>query len=76
MVATLRERVLDESLTAPLASIDDALLLAGATQHLESREQLLRRLHAEGVVVIDTPPAHLHTALVREYLLIKRSGRL
>jgi uncharacterized protein (DUF58 family) len=74
VVASLRERLLDDVLARPIDGLEDALRYAGASQHLAGRERLLRRLRSAGVRVVDAPPQRLHVALVREYLVLKRSG--
>ncbi|MEZ4282201.1 MAG: DUF58 domain-containing protein [Myxococcota bacterium] len=76
VVANLREELLDEVPARPIGTLEEALLYAGTAHHLAGRERLLRRLRGAGVRIVDSPPRWLHAALVREYLVMKRSGLL
>ncbi|MFZ5722599.1 MAG: DUF58 domain-containing protein [Pseudomonadota bacterium] len=83
LVATLRERVLDDLGTGavgPSASAhaeDEATITSAAARlFLAERERALQRLRAEGLLVLDTTPEELPVRLVNAYLEIKRSGRL
>ncbi|MEZ4334088.1 MAG: hypothetical protein R3F35_20250 [Myxococcota bacterium] len=69
-----REQVLDEMLEVPVRTFEDALRFAGATGHVAARERWARRLGTAGVHVVDAGLRQLHVALVREYLILKRSG--
>jgi uncharacterized protein (DUF58 family) len=76
MVASLRENFLDQTLARDVVDFNDALGYCGVVQFIQQRHQLLRRLRASGVIMVDATPQQLHMNLVNEYMKMKRSGRL
>lgn len=76
MVASLRENFLDQTLARDVLNFNDALRYCGVMQFMQQRQQLLQRLRAAGVMMVDATPQQLHMNLVNEYLKMKRSGRL
>lgn len=76
MVASLRENFLDQTLAREVVNFNDALRYCGVVQFMYQRQQLLQRLRACGVIMVDALPQQLHMSLVNEYLKTKRSGRL
>jgi uncharacterized protein (DUF58 family) len=54
----------------------DAFRRAAAEELLHAREEALGHLRRAGVLVLDVPPARAAQAVVREYLELKRRGRL
>lgn len=76
MVASLRENFLDQTLARDVMNFNDALRYCGVMQFMQQRQQLLQRLQAAGVMMVDAIPQQLHINLVNEYLKMKRSGRL
>ncbi len=76
LVASLRERVLDRTLDAPIASFDDALRAGATADYLAHRQATLERLDAHGVTCVDATPEAFSTALVNRYLRIKAAGSL
>jgi uncharacterized protein (DUF58 family) len=75
-VASLRERVLDDTLTAPVDDLDAALRHAGSALYLEARQRAHAALRALGADVLDVTCEALPAALVEHYLAIKRAARL
>lgn len=75
-IASLRERVLDEAMKAPVQDLDSALRHAAALQYLSSRDQAHRRLRSQGLTVLDVTARQLPQALVEHYLAVKRAARL
>ena len=76
VLASLRERVVDDTLLAPVGTFNDALTRAAAAEYRLARDAAFKRLRHEHVVCLDIEPRRLAIALVNQYLEIKRSGRL
>lgn len=86
-VATLRPRHLPLAVTLRNPELDlvathrpdgerEAFRRAAAEELLYAREEALGHLRRAGVLVLDVPPARAAQAVVREYLELKRRGRL
>ena len=76
LVACLREKVLDQQDIDPASSIDDALRLAGINLYKDQRARLIKLLRTQGVVVTDATADTMHVALINEYMILKRAGRI
>lgn len=76
LIANLRETFLDEVVDKKVANFTDAMTYCGSLQYLQQRQHLLKKLLSTGVVVVDSTPQQLHINLVKEYLALKRSGRI
>lgn len=76
LFASLRERVLAETLDKPVETFDDALAHSASLIYLAERQQTHDALLASGTYCLDVEPQGLPVALVNRYLDIKRSGRL
>jgi uncharacterized protein (DUF58 family) len=76
LFASLRERVLNEALSAPVSDFDGALAHAAAADYLRGRFASFRRLERCGAQLLDVEPQELPLALVNRYLDIKRGGIL
>ncbi len=76
IVASLRERALDDAVDLPVAVFDDAVLQAATCQYLEARRESHRLLRANGVFVEDCLSTELPRAITNRYLAIKRAGLL
>lgn len=76
ILASLRERALDESIDSDIHTFDDALLFASTNRYLDSRRESHRLLEAKGVYVEDCLSDDLPTAITNRYLAIKRAGVL
>ncbi|MBV0932338.1 DUF58 domain-containing protein [Marinobacterium weihaiense] len=75
MVACLRESCLEQTLSED-ADVHETLDFCARTLYREQREQLIRRLQGVGVMTVDAVPQQLHVALIEQYLVLKRAGRL
>jgi len=75
MLACLRESYLDAELSTQ-AGRQETLNYCARALYREQREQVIQRLRRQGVIAVDAPPQQLHVALVEQYLLLKRSGKL
>jgi len=76
LVASLRERVLADTLAAPVHDLDDALRTASTHRYLESRQRAHDLLRGDGALALDCEPQQLGVALVNGYLDVKSRGLL
>lgn len=76
IVASLRERVLDDTLAKSIHGFDDALSFAATTQYLDARRESHKLLRAGGVFVEDCLSDELPSAITNRYFAIKRAGLL
>ncbi|MEX2963323.1 DUF58 domain-containing protein [Microbulbifer sp. TYP-18] len=74
MVASLRETELDALCGRTVENFDDAVKFAATADFLARRAYLLQQLQSRNVILVDSEPARLHTALVAQYWQLKRSG--
>lgn len=75
-VASLREQVLDASLQAEVANLDDAIDAGAVAHYLQQRAAAHDALRRHGVMTLDVAPVDLPAALVERYLAVKRDGLL
>lgn len=76
VVASLRERILEDLLRAPVDTLDDALAHAATADYLRRRRRHFARLAAAGLPALDVEPAELPIALVNRYTELKRRGAI
>ncbi|MEM9479969.1 MAG: DUF58 domain-containing protein [Verrucomicrobiota bacterium] len=76
MLASLREREVDQKKEAEVRSLDDALSYHSAHLYSESREEVLFRLRNYGVLTLDETAQAMPVALANSYLEIKQQGRI
>mgnify|MGYP003639111789 CR=1 FL=1 len=76
MLASLREKSVQDCISAPIRKLDDALLFGSTHHYLEERRNVFEELHGHGIVTIDAVAEELPIALTNAYLEVKRSGRL
>ena len=76
MVTSLRERVLDDTIHAPVRDHQSALTFAATERYLEARREAQNLLAARGVIVDDCLPDQLPATITNRYLAIKRAGAL
>ncbi len=76
ILASLRERALDETVARNIHGFDDALLFAATNQYLDARRESHKLLRAGGVFVEDCLSDELPSAITNRYLAIKRAGIL
>lgn len=76
VIADLRESILDQTVTAPIQTFDDALRYQALQNYLIQRKTLFQQLTHLGVLVLDVTADQLPTAVVNTYLEVKSSGRL
>lgn len=76
LLASLRERTVDEAKELPVASFGDALRFAAADRYLAERREVLAELGARGILTLDTTAQELAISLANRYLDIKAAARL
>lgn len=76
VVASLRERDLDEALDQPVNDVRSAVRAAAAARYIAQRAAAHDILRNHRVSVLDVTCEQLPAALVEQYLSIKRSGLL
>lgn len=76
MVASLRERVLSETLAQAMRQPSDALEVASAHWFEQSRRDAFRRVVGRDALSVDVEPRHLAVTLVNRYHAVKKSGLL
>ena len=76
VVASLRERDLDEALDQPVDDVRSAVRAAAAARYIAQRAAAHEMLRNHRVTVLDVTCEQLPAALVEQYLSIKRSGLL
>lgn len=76
VLASLRERILEDLVRSPVSSLDDALAHAAAADYLSRRRRNFARLAAASLPALDVEPAELPIALVNRYTELKRRGAI
>jgi uncharacterized protein (DUF58 family) len=74
LLASLRERIVDEIAAQPLVSAEAALDVASAHLYEQARRDAFARLAARDGLMIDAEPERLGVALVNRYQAMKRAG--
>ena len=76
LAVTLRNPELDAVAAERPVAAAGAYRKAAAESLLQAREEALGHMRRSGVVVLDVPPLRAAEAVVRQYLDLKRRGRL
>lgn len=74
LVASMRQQILTEVQHSEIESIEDALKYCGARRQIQKQTAMLAELKNDNVIVADTQPCYMHSALISEYMALKRSG--
>ena len=74
LVASLKQVERDHIQQQPLQSLDDAHAYVGAQMYAAQEQQMLRKLTAQRVLHLNVNPQQLSTALINQYLELKRHG--
>jgi len=74
LVACMRQQVLTEAQHTEIVSLEDALKYCGASQQMQKQASMLTNLRSQNVIVADTQPSYMHSALISEYMALKRGG--
>ncbi|MCX9154751.1 DUF58 domain-containing protein [Niveibacterium sp. 24ML] len=76
LVASLRERALDEACASPSHTTQGLALHGAALDYRQRRDASFRRLRQAGVLCLDATPESLAITTVNRYLAVKAEGRL
>ncbi|MCW1886279.1 DUF58 domain-containing protein [Luteolibacter flavescens] len=76
MLASLRERSVEDARTKPIDEFSDALRFAAAERYDAERAEVLATLQGSGILTVDVPAQQFPIALANRYLDIKAAGRL
>ncbi|RYD94012.1 MAG: DUF58 domain-containing protein [Sphingomonadales bacterium] len=76
ILASLRERSVEDARTKPIDEFSDALRFAAAERYDAERAQVLTTLQGFGILTLDVPAQQFPVALANRYLDIKAAGRL
>jgi uncharacterized protein (DUF58 family) len=76
LLASVRERIVGELMTQPVASGNAALDVASAHLYEQSRRDAFRRLAARDALMVDAEPERLGIELVNRYHAVKRAGMI
>lgn len=76
VLASLREKSLEQARRETVAGFDGALRFAAAEYYDRERAEVMATLRGHGVITMDVPAAELPVALANRYLDIKAAGRL
>ena len=76
MLASLRERSVEDSRTRPIVDFGGALRFAAAERYDAERSEVLAVLQGFGILTLDVPAQQFPVALANRYLDIKAAGRL
>lgn len=74
LVASMRQQALTEAQHNSIESIEDALGYCGASLQMQKQAAMLASLRSENVIVADTQPCYMHSAVINEYMALKRGG--
>jgi uncharacterized protein (DUF58 family) len=76
LLASMRERVVDESLLEPVDSFQAALKFLAADRYLHERREVMLKLNACGVRTLDSNAQQFAVQLASRYREIKAAGRV
>jgi uncharacterized protein (DUF58 family) len=76
LLASVRERIVGELISQPLAYGNAALDVASAHLYEQARRDAFRRLSARDALMVDAEPERLGVELVNRYHAVKRAGMI
>jgi len=76
LLASMRERVVEDRFEKSIGSFSDALQYLAADRYMQERREILAALGAAGVMTLDTTAQNLPIALANNYFDIKAAGRI
>lgn len=71
MLANLREKDVMDKLAVPVATLDDATLVAAGHLYMKSRSQVLEELRSHGIHTVDATAQDLPVALANHYRVVR-----
>lgn len=76
LLASLRERSVEDARSLPVEGFSSALRFAAADRYLAERAEVLAELKNRGILTLDVTAQQLAISLANRYLDIKAAGRL
>jgi uncharacterized protein (DUF58 family) len=76
LLASMRERSVDDVATSPVDSFSAALKFLAADRYMQERREILANLGARGILTLDSSAQEFAVALANCYFDIKAAGRL
>ena len=76
LLASMRERAVEDSMTEPVESFSTALKFLAADRYVQERREILATLGALGILTLDSTAQSFAIALANSYLDIKSAGRI
>lgn len=76
LLASMRERAVEDSITDPVESFSSALRFLAADRYVQERREILATLGALGVLTLDSTAQEFAIALANSYFDIKAAGRI
>lgn len=76
LLASMRERVVEDSISDPVESFSSALKFLAADRYVQERREILASLGAAGVLTLDSTARDFAVALANCYFDIKAAGRI
>ncbi|MES2660898.1 MAG: DUF58 domain-containing protein [Verrucomicrobiota bacterium] len=76
LLASMRERAVEDSMTEPVESFSSALKFLAADRYVQERREILATLGALGILTLDSTAQSFAVALANSYLDIKSAGRI
>lgn len=76
LLASMRERSVEDAISEPVESFGDALKYLAADRYMQERREILVTLGALGIITLDTTAQDFAIALAKRYTEIKTAGRI
>lgn len=76
MLASMRERAVENAISEPVDSFSSALQFLAADRYVQERREILATLGALGVLTLDSTAQEFAVALANRYFDIKAAGRI
>ena len=76
LLASMRERAVQDAMTEPVESFSSALKFLAADRYVQERREILATLGALGILTLDSTAQSFAIALANTYLDIKSAGRI
>jgi uncharacterized protein (DUF58 family) len=76
MLASMREKVVDEAASSPVGSFAGALQFLAADRYMQERREILASLGARGILTLDTTAQEFAVALANAYFDVKAAGKI
>lgn len=76
LLASMRERTVEDSISDPVDSFSSALKFLAADRYVQERREILATLSALGILTLDSTAQEFAIALANAYFDIKAAGRI